>query len=273
MTQSPTPDFAQIKARMKSVWMAGDFGKVANYIADNAEEFVARTMIKPGSRVLDVACGTGNAAIPAARAGGVVTGVDIATNSLGQARKRAAEQNLQIRFDEGDVEELPYKDQEFDIVMSMFGAMFAPRPERVVSELIRVCKPGGQIAMANWTPTGFVGKSFQVTSRMVPPPPGIPAPVLWGDEDTVRGRFSHGVADLRLTREIIVFKYPFGPKEVVDFFRENFGPTKTSFSRLEKPDQDVMATKLEELWAAHNRAANGRTEVDAEYLDVRAVKA
>ncbi|HEY7352215.1 MAG TPA: class I SAM-dependent methyltransferase [Terriglobales bacterium] len=272
MTQSPAPDIAQVKARMKSVWMAGDFGKVANYIADNAGEFVARTEIKPGSRVLDVACGTGNAAIPAARAGGRVTGVDIATNSLEQARKRAAEENLNIQFEEGDAEELPYKDEEFDVVISMFGAMFAPRPERVAAELVRVCKPGGLIAMANWTPTGFVGKSFQITSRMVPPPPGLPAPVLWGDENTVRQRFSSGISKLTLTRRIVVFKYPFGPKQVVEFFRENFGPTKTSFARLEKADQDVMAARLEELWSANNKATDGTIEVDAEYLDVRAVR-
>jgi ubiquinone/menaquinone biosynthesis C-methylase UbiE len=152
---------------------------------------------------------------------------------LEQAKERAVAENLKIRFEEGDAEELPFKDQEFDVVISMFGAMFAPRPERVVSEFVRVCKPGGQIAMANWTPTGFVGKSFQITSRMVPPPPGLPAPVLWGDEETVRQRFSHGISKLTLSRRTVVFKYPFGPKGVVDFFRENFGPTKTSFARLE----------------------------------------
>src|SRR5439155_8032109 len=183
--QSASPDFAQVKSNLKASWMAGDFGQIANYAVKAGEDFVARTEIKPGARVLDVACGTGNTAIPAARAGGLVTGVDIAPNLLEQARKRAVAEQLEIRFDEGDAEELPYKDQEFDIVLTMFGAMFAPRPESVAAELIRVCRPGGLIAMANWTPEGFVGKSFQVTAEMVPPPTGLPAPERTGGSPAV----------------------------------------------------------------------------------------
>ena len=184
--QSASPDFAQLKSNMKASWMAGDFGQIANFTVKAAEEFIERTEISPGTRVLDVACGTGNTAIPAARAGGSVTGVDIAPNLLEQARKRAAAEQLEIRFREGDAEELPVGDHEFDVVLTMFGAMFAPRPERVAAELMRVCRPGGLIAMANWTPEGFVGKSFQVLAEMVPPPAGLPDPALWGDEQTVR---------------------------------------------------------------------------------------
>ena len=131
-------------------------------------------------------------AIPAARAGAQVTGVDIATNLLQQARERAAAENLSVTFDEGDAEQLPYADAHFDVVMSMFGAMFAPRPEVTAQELLRVCRPGGLVAMANWTPEGFVGRSFVVTARHVPPPPGIPPPLLWGNENTVRERFAKG---------------------------------------------------------------------------------
>src|SRR5438552_8344960 len=218
--QSASPDFAQLKSNLKASWMAGDFGQIANYAVKAGEDFVARTEIKPSARVLDVACGTGNTAIPAARAGGLVTGVDIAPNLLEQARKRAVAEQLEIRFDEGDAEELPYKDQEFDIVLTMFGAMFAPRPERVAAELIRVCRPGGLIAMANWTPEGFVGKTVQVTSKMVPLPPGVPVPVLWGDEKIVRERLMQGVSSLSLKRQYAQFRYPFGPKKVVEFFRQ-----------------------------------------------------
>lgn len=271
--QTAAPDFAQLKSTLKSIWMAGDFGQIANYAAQAGIEFVQLTEIKPGSRILDVACGTGNVTIPAARAGGVVTGVDIATNLLEQARKRAAAEKLDIRFDEGDAEELPYADAEFDIVMTMFGAMFAPRPEKVAAELIRVCKPGGLIAMANWTPQGFVGKTFQLTAKMVPPPPGIPAPVLWGDEATIRERLSNGISKLSLTRRKVTFKYPFGPKEIVAFFRQYFGPTQIAFARLDKPGQEALASQLEELWAEHNKATDGPTIVEAEYLDVRAIRA
>jgi SAM-dependent methyltransferase len=271
--QTAAPDFAQLKSTLKSIWMAGDFGQVANYAAQAGIEFVERTEIKPSSRILDVACGTGNVTVPAARAGGIVTGVDIATNLLEQARQRAAAEKLDIRFDEGDAEELPYADAEFDIVMTMFGAMFAPRPERVAAELIRVCKPGGLIAMANWTPQGFVGKTFQLTARMVPPPPGVPAPVLWGDEATVRERLSNGISKLSLTRQKVTFKYPFGPKEVVTFFRQYFGPTQMTFARLDKEGQEALASQLEALWSEHNKATDGTTAVEAEYLDVRAIRA
>jgi ubiquinone/menaquinone biosynthesis C-methylase UbiE len=270
---SVSADLAQLKSKMKAGWMAGDFGQIANYSAKVAEEFIARTDIRPGTRVLDVACGTGNTAIPEARKGGSVTGMDIATNLLEQARKRAAAERLEIRFEEGDAEELPCKDEDFDLVVSMFGAMFAPRPERVAAELTRVCKPGGLIAMANWTPDGFVGKSFRVTAELAPPAPGIPAPVLWGDEQIVRQRFSSGIARLTTTRQKAQMRFPFSPKEVVAFFREYFGPTKVAFSRLDESGQTEFARRLEELWFEHNTATDGTTSVEAEYLDVRATRA
>jgi SAM-dependent methyltransferase len=270
---SASPDFAQLKAGMKAAWMAGDFGQIAAYSAQAAEEFVARTAITKGTRVLDVACGTGNTAIPAARAGGIVTGLDLAPNLLEQARKRASEEKLEIKFQEGDAEQLPYPDGAFDVVLTMFGAMFAPRPEQVAAELLRVCRAGGVIAMANWTPQGFVGKSFQLTAKMAPPPPGVPAPVLWGDEETVRQRFAKGVTNLSLTRRTTSFDYPFPPHEVVAFFRRYFGPTQTAFRRLDPDGQAALASGLESLWREHNRAGNERTSVEVEYLDVRAIRA
>jgi SAM-dependent methyltransferase len=269
---SASPDFAQLKAGMKAAWMAGDFGQIASYSAAAAEEFVGRTAITQGTRVLDVACGTGNTAIPAARAGGVVTGIDIAPNLLEQARTRAAAEQLQIEFQEGDAEQLPYPEGSFDVVLTMFGAMFAPRPEQVAAELLRVCGPGGLITMANWTPQGFVGKTFQLTAKLAPPPPGVPAPVLWGDEETVRQRFSKGVSSLSLTRQTIWLDYPFPPKEVVDFFRQYFGPTQMAFKRLDPNGQVALASQLETLWTEHNRAGAGRTRVEVEYLDVRAIR-
>jgi len=270
---SMSPDLAQLKSKMKAGWMAGDFGQIANYSAKAAEEFISRIDIKPGARVLDVACGTGNTAIPEARKGASVTGADIATNLLEQARKRASAEGLEILFEDGDAEDLPYEDGEFDLVVSMFGAMFAPRPECVAAELTRVCKPGGLIAMANWTPDGFVGKSFRVTAELAPPPPGIPAPVLWGDEQTVRQRFSNGIAKLATTAQKAQMSFPFTPKEVIAFFREYFGPTKLAFSRLDASGQAEFARRLEELWSLHNTATDGTTSVEAEYLDVRATRA
>ena len=143
------PEMESLKTRLKAMWMTGDFGEVAKHIETGAEEFIARLSLKPGVRLLDVACGSGNLAMPAARAGAIVTGVDIATNLLEQARARAESENLTIQFDEGDAENLPYGDASFDEVVTMFGAMFAPRPEMVAAELARGCRPGGRIAMAN----------------------------------------------------------------------------------------------------------------------------
>jgi len=266
------PDFEKLKAGMKFAWTSGDFGQIANSTSKAAADFVNVLRLRAGSRVLDVACGTGNTAIPAAQAGALVTGVDIAPNLLVQARQRAAADNLDIGFEEGDAEDLPFPAATFDAVISMFGAMFAPRPERVASELLRVCKPGGLVAMANWTPQGFVGMSFEITARMLPPPPWLPAPVLWGDEAAVRQRFSSGVSTLTTTRRRIWFHYPFSPAKTVEFFRQYFGPTQVAFSRLDPPGQASLAAQMEELWAAHNTASDGTTKVEAEYLEVKAIR-
>jgi SAM-dependent methyltransferase len=270
---STVADFALLKSGMKASWMAGDFGRIADFTSEAAEDFVRGIGIPSGSRVLDVACGTGNTAIPAARAGASVTGVDIAPNLLEQARKRALPENLDARFEEGDAEDLNFPSHSFDVVLSMFGAMFAPRPERVAAELLRVCKPGGVVAMANWTPQGFVGQSFQITSSLLPPPPGLPAPVLWGDEATVRQRLSPGTSSLTLTRQKFWFHYPFSPRETVEFFRQYFGPTQVAFSRLDQAGKATLAAQLESLWAGHNTATDGNTRVQAEYLNVKAIRA
>src|SRR6185369_6877078 len=192
----PISELSALKTKLKATWSAGDFGQIARYYADEAEAFIKRLDLEPGMKVLDVACGTGNLAIPAARLGATVTGVDIAANSVEQARQNAKAEGLNAKFDEGDAEALPYDDASFDAVVTMFGAMFAPRPELVASELKRVCRPGGFIAMANWTPNGFIGQMFKITSSHVPPPPGMPAPVLWGVEEKVRERFGEGISKL-----------------------------------------------------------------------------
>lgn len=270
--QSSAPDLDQLKSRMKATWMAGDFGRIASFTAQEGENFVARLGIKAGSKVLDVACGTGNTAIPSARAGADVVGVDIATNLLEQARERAAAENLSIRFQEGDAENLPFPDNAFDAVVTMFGAMFAPRPEKVAAELMRVCRPGGVIAMANWSPQGFVGQNFQVMAKMVPPPP-IPSPLLWGDEAIVRQRLGSGTKEISCVRQYANFRYPFPPKEVVGLFRQYFGPTQMAFARLDESGQAALAAQLEALYHEHNISQNGGTEVRGEYLDVRAIRA
>ena len=266
------PEMESLKSRLKAMWMTGDFGQIAKRIEACAEEFIARLALKPGVRLLDVACGSGNLAIPAARAGAVVTGVDIATNLLEQARARAASEGLTIQFDEGDAESLPYTDAAFDEVVSMYGAMFAPRPELVAAELVRVCRPGGRIGMANWTPDGFIGRMFKTAGKHVPPPPDMPSPVKWGDEETVRERLRDGVADLQLARRMCPFKFPFPPAEVVETFRMFYGPTQRAFAALDADGQDALRNDLERLWAEHNQATDGTTHVEGEYLEVIATR-
>lgn len=268
-----TTEMQSLKSKLRGMWIAGDFGEIAKSIETGAEEFVARLDLEQSTRVLDVACGTGNLAIPAAKTGADVTGIDIAPNLIEQAIARAEAESVTAKFDVGDAEALPYDDASFDIVMTMFGAMFAPRPDVTASELKRVCKPGGLIAMANWTPEAFTGQMFKTNAKHVPPPPGMPSPILWGTEDAVRERFADGVSDLQLTRRKIIFTYPFGPAEVVEHFRKYFGPTQKAFESLDERGQAALRSDLETLWNEFNEATDGTTQVESEYLEVRAVRA
>jgi len=268
-----TNEMEALKNRLRATWIAGDFGEIAKSIEAGAEAFVKSLDLKAGTRVLDVACGTGNLAIPAARGGAIVTGVDIAPNLIEQATARAAKEGVSAKFEVGDAEALPYEDASFDVVMTMFGAMFAPRPDVTASELKRVCCPGGLIAMANWTPDAFTGLMFKTGAKHVPPPPGMPSPILWGKEDVVAERFAEGISDLKTDRRKITFTYPFGPAEVVEHFRKYFGPTQKSFESLDTDGQAALRKDLEDLWTEYNQATDGNTLVESEYLEVRAVPA
>jgi SAM-dependent methyltransferase len=270
----PAPTLDQIKANMRTTWMEGDFGVIARTTAASGESFVASLALAPGDRVLDVACGTGNLAIPAARQGCIVTGVDIAPNLLTQARERAAAENLNATFDEGDAEALPYADATFDAVITMFGAMFAPRPEIVAAEFARVLKPGGLLAMANWNPQGFTGAMFRLGSKHVPPPPGLLPPLLWGDDTTVRQRLAPHFTEIHTELVPIDFDLPTNPAGAVAFFRQYFGPTKVAFSKLDPAGQTAFATELEALWASANTSPNPTTHtlVPNQFLKVTATR-
>ncbi len=268
------PSIQHLKDSMRATWMAGDFGVVAKTISGGAESFVSRLSIAPGTRVLDVACGTGNLAIPLARMGAIVTGVDIAPNLVAQARERSRAEGLEVNFDEGDAEQLPYADASFDVVVSMFGAMFAPRPELVASELARVLKPGGNLAMANWDPASFSGQMFKVAARHVQPPPGIAPPVLWGDEATVRDRLASAFSNIETELVPIDFDLLTNPAGAVAFFRKYFGPVHVAFSRLDDSGQAAFAADLESLWAGANVAPDPsiRTLIRNQYLQVTAIR-
>src|SRR5262245_19296064 len=178
MSATNTAEIISLKDKLKATWMAGNYDYFSRFMESSAVEFLDRLPLRDGDRLLDVACGSGQLGLLAARKGAEVVGVDIATNWIDAARGRAASEGLAARFDYGDVEELPYPDESFDIVATIFGAMFAPRPERVAQELVRVCRSGGTIAMANWTREGFIGGMVQIISR-VSAPPGMLSPALW----------------------------------------------------------------------------------------------
>jgi SAM-dependent methyltransferase len=261
----------EIKTRLRNTWMTGDYGRFSRYMERDAEAFYRRLAIKPGAQLLDVGCGAGQLSLIAARAGDRVTGCDIAANWLVQARRSAAAEGLTVVFEEGDAEALPYENATFDAVVSLIGAMFAPRPELVAAELTRVCRPGGVIAMANWTAPGFVGQMFKVIAKHIAPS-GMPSPVLWGDEPTVRERLRSGIASLECSRHLYEFSYPFSPGDVVEFFRANYGPMTRAFASVGAESQQQLRAELTDLWSRHNRTNDGTTRVDAEYLQVVAIR-
>ena len=267
-----SPELERAKTRLKDIWMAGDYDRFSRYMEGGARDFYGRLQVAPGCRLLDVGCGSGQLALIAAKNGLEVTGVDIATNLVERARARAQAEGLVIRFEEADAESLPFEDASFDVVATLIGAMFAPRPDLVAMELLRVCKPGGIIAMANWTPQGFIGQMFKTISKFIAPS-GVPSPVLWGDEPTVRERLGKGLSDLNLVRRRYTFSYPFPPSEVVEFFRLYYGPIKQAFASLDADGCERLHQELEALWSSHNRAGMDCTTVFAEYLEVIGVRA
>jgi len=273
MTITTMPsELETVKNRLKNIWMAGNYDRFSRYMESGAREFYERLHLVPGCQLLDVGCGSGQLALIAAKDGLDVTGVDIASNLVERARTRAHAEGIQARFQVADAEALPFEDASFDVVVSLIGAMFAPQPDLVADELLRVCKPGGTIAMANWTPQGFVGQMFKTVSKFIAPS-GMPSPVLWGDETTVRERLGKGLSDLSLARRHYTFSYPFPPLEVVDFFRLYYGPTNQAFASLDVGGCEILSQELEALWTSHNRAGLDCTTVFAEYLEVIGTRA
>lgn len=262
------PALDPLTERTRNTWIAGNFDRIAQYTAPGAEEFIGRLGIRAGEQVLDVACGSGNLAVPAARLGARVTGVDIAPNLVAIARKRAVAEGLDVLFEEGDAEGLPYPSASFDTVVTMFGAMFAPRPERAAAELIRVTRPGGRIAMANWTPDGYISRMFRTTAAFLPPPGDAPSPLLWGDPERIAERLGGRVRGLSITPRLLTFEYPYSPAGVVELFQAFYGPTVRAFEALGPEERAALRRELERLWREGNTATDGGTRIEAEYAEV-----
>lgn len=270
---SDAVDLDAIRQAQQKVWSEGDFGMVAGLVMMVAEELAEALEIVPGERLLDVACGSGNGALAAARRswGGAV-GVDFVPALLERARERAAVERLDIEFVEGDAAELPVGDAEFDVVISIFGAMFAPEQERAAAELLRACRSGGRIGMANWVPDGPVSSLFAVIAKHAPPPPGFVPPVLWGTEGRLRELFGDGVSELRVERR--ASRQPFRSIDhYLDFFRTYFGPVKMAFDRVGPEGEEALEADLREQLEQANTAGDNAFVLEPEYLQVIATRA
>lgn len=272
MTQivEATPDLEAVKQRQQQAWSSGDYSVVAARIMLTAERLVDAADLRAGWRVLDVATGSGNAAIAAARLGTSVVGVDYVPALLEHGRRRAAAEGLAVSFSEGDAEALPFPDDSFDAVTSVFGAMFTPDHAQTASELLRVTRPGGTIALASWTPDGFIGELFRTIGAHVPPPAGVPAPMLWGTEGHLRELFGDGIASLDVTEQTFTFRFT-SAEEFVDVFRRWYGPTVKAFAALEGPAQDALERDLVALARRFDRLGADATAIPSTYIEAIAV--
>jgi SAM-dependent methyltransferase len=269
--EATTPDFEAIKQRQQQAWASGDFAVIAARIVLVAEQLCDTADLHAGWRVLDVATGSGNAAIAAARHGCTVVGVDYVPALLERGRKRAAAEGLAVELLEGDAESLPFPDDSFDAVTSVFGSMFAPDHAQAAAELIRVCRPGGTIALASWTPEGFIGKLFSTVGTHVPPPTGVPSPMLWGTETHLRELLGEGIASLELAERTFTFRFP-SAAHFVTFFRLWYGPTLKAFAALEDGARDALEHDLVELARRFDRLGGADAiAIPATYTEAVAV--
>ena len=265
-------DLEAVKAVQQKIWSAGDFARIGMMTVLASENLVEAADVLPSERVLDVACGSGNTALAAARRFARVTGLDYVPALLEHGRERAKAELLDVEWIEGDAEDLPFDDRSFDLVTSTFGVMFAPDHRRAADELLRVCRPGGRIALASWTPDGSVGEMFRIILRHAPPPPGVQPPPLWGTEDHLRELFGDAISELRIERRQFTFRYP-TPEFNLEYFRTWFGPTKMAFARLDPAGQEALAEDLLELSRRHNMAGDVALVTPATYLEVVATRA
>lgn len=268
-TISPPPvvDLAAVKLKQKAAWSAGDYAVIGTTLQIVGENLCEALDLRAGERVLDVAAGNGNVTLAAARRWCDVVSTDYVAALLARGQARASAEGLDIRFEEADAENLPYADAAFDVVLSTFGVMFTPNQERAASELARVCKPGGKIGLANWTPSGFIGQLFKVIGRYIPPPAGVKPPSLWGTEERLRELFGERIAKLDAVRRNFVFRYR-TPQHWLETFRTYYGPMNKAFGAVNAAQQESLAADLIQLVQQFNRATDGAMLVPSEYLEV-----
>jgi SAM-dependent methyltransferase len=264
LAQAPGPDLGAVKTRQQQTWAAGDYGVIGTPLQLVGESLCEALDIVPGTRVLDVAAGNGNATLAAARRGCDVVSTDYVPELLQQARARAAADGLDVDFETADAERLPFPDASFDVVLSTFGVMFTADQESAAAELVRVCRAGGRVGLANWTPASFIGELFRLMGRFVPPPVGVKSPLLWGTEERLRELFPG--CSIEATARRHVFRYR-SPRHWLETFRTYYGPMHKAFATLDTDRRAALETEVLALIGRHNRGGEAMI-LASEYLEV-----
>lgn len=267
MTMTATqPDLAAIKQRQQATWASGDYHMIGTQIQIVSELLIEALDLRSTERVLDVATGSGNAALAAARRGASVVGIDYVPGLLDRARRRTEAEGLEAQYVAGDAEALPFASGGFDVVSSVFGVMFAPDQERTARELARVCRPGGRIGLVAHTPEGYIGQLFKANGRHVPPPAGLRSPLQWGTEERLRELFGDRIAELRVEKRHYVFRDR-SPEHYIQYWRRYYGPTLKAFDALGAEGQAALEADLLDVIVGFNRAQDGTMVVPSEYLE------
>ena len=257
----------ELNQLQQETWTSGDFPKMGLELSIVGELLCESVPVLAGDRVLDVATGSGNTALAAARRRANVTGIDITPALLERAKARAAAEGLTIDFQHGDATALAFDDGSFDVVMSTFGSIFAPDPEKTAAEMARVCRRGGKIAIAVWTPDGMLGKLFRLLARYSPPEAQVDQPVSWGDETVLKQRLGPYVSDVQIYRQAVRFRSP-SPALWTDFMKTHFGPAILAFKHSEGDAQRKLTLEMTDLMRDHNKSPNGTALGESEYLEV-----
>jgi ubiquinone/menaquinone biosynthesis C-methylase UbiE len=269
--QQPAPDFEALKTRQHGAWSSGDYAVVGTTLQIVGEELCEALDLRGGQRVLDVAAGNGNATLAAARRWCNVVSTDYVGALLERGRLRASADGLSVEFREADAEALPFDDATFDAVISTYGVMFTPNQDRAAAELVRVCKHGGKIGLANWTPEGFIGQLFKTLGKYLPPPAGARSPALWGTDARIKEMFGASASHIRAERRHFVFRYR-SPEHFVEIFKTYYGPVLKAFAALDATNQEALKRDILALINSMNRSDDGSMAVPGEYLEIIIVR-